>query len=462
MKITLLGAAGDVTGSAYLVESARARVLVDFGMFQGSATLEAMNVLPPPQIDPRTLDAVLVTHAHLDHTGRLPLLTKAGYRNAVYATPATIEMSGLILNDSAHIQETDAERANRSRRDDDPVVPLYGQDEVDDLLALMRPLDYDQANAVAPGVSVRVFDSGHMLGSVSMQMTVEEGQGAKTLLFSGDIGPRGLPWLRDAETAPFADLIFLESTYGNRDHRSLNATLDEGEEIVAAAAAAKSKILVPAFAIGRSQQILYHMAGMFRNDLVPAFPIYLDSPMAIRATRIYAQHPELFDEEAMALLRSGRLQQDLEAVRIAETVAQSKVINEADGPCMVIASSGMCTGGRIMHHLRHNLGRADTSVIIVGYQARGSLGRALVDGAETVEIFGETIEVRAAIHTLGGFSAHAGQSELLQWLEPLTATGPRVVLTHGEEQGREGLARKIRSRFGLSSALPELNDVIEL
>ncbi|MEZ4717573.1 MAG: MBL fold metallo-hydrolase [Caldilineaceae bacterium] len=463
MKITLLGAAGDVTGSAYLVTTDRARVLVDFGLFQGSADLDAMNVLPP-QIDAYTLDAVLVTHGHLDHTGRLPLLAKAGYAGPIFATPATVEMTTLILNDAANIQVTDTERANRRRAEagKEPLAPLYDQIDVDDILVLMQPLDYAAPNVVAPGITARIFDSGHMLGSVSMQLEVEDAGARKTVLFSGDIGPAGMPWLRDAETAPFADLIFLESTYGDRDHRSLSATLDEGEAIVREAAARRSKILVPAFTIGRSQQILYHMAGLFRQGLVDPFPVYLDSPMAIRATRIYAQHPELFDQEATALLRNGRLQQDLETVRVAKSVEQSKLINEADGPCMVVASSGMCTGGRILHHLRHNLDRPDTAVLIVGYQAAGTLGRQLVDGADHVRIHGHDIDVNATIHTLGGFSAHAGRRELLNWLEPLAATGPRVVLTHGEDRGRNALAREIRRRYGLSPTLPLLNDVVEL
>ena len=463
MNITLLGAAGDVTGSAYLVTTDRARVLIDFGMFQGSAALEAMNVLPP-QIDAYTLDAVLVTHGHLDHTGRLPLLAKAGYAGPIFATPATVEMTTLILNDAANIQVTDTERANRQRAEagKEPLAPLYDQIDVDDILVLMQPLDYAAPNVVAPGITARIFDSGHMLGSVSMQLEVEDAGARKTVLFSGDIGPAGMPWLRDAETAPFADLIFLESTYGDRNHRSLSATLDEGEAIVGEAATKRGKILVPAFAIGRSQQILYHMAGLFRQGQVDPFPVYLDSPMAIRATRIYAQHPELFDQEATALLRSGRLQQDLETVRVAESVEQSKLINEADGPCMVVASSGMCTGGRILHHLRHNLDRPDTAVLIVGYQAAGTLGRQLVDGADRVRIHGHDIDVNATIHTLGGFSAHAGRRELLNWLEPLAATGPRVVLTHGEDRGRNALAREIRRRYGLSPTLPLLNDVVEL
>ncbi len=469
MKITLLGAAGDVTGSAYLVQTSRSTVLVDFGMFQGGPELEAKNILPD-QLTISELDAVVLTHAHLDHSGRLPLLAVAGYRGPVFATPATIEMASLILRDSAKIQESDAHRANRKRRQagQEEIPPLYDSDDVEAVLALMRDAPYDLPVPVAPGTKVQFVEAGHMLGSTSIKMTVTERETDgkdeidKVIVFSGDIGPSGAPWLRDASPFQQADLVFLESTYGDRDHRSLRNTLDEGREIIKTAVAGKGAILVPAFAVGRSQQLLYHMTALFRDEIVPRFPLFLDSPMAIAATRIYAKHPELYDEEAMELIRAGDLQEDLQSVRIAETAEQSKLINEMDGPFMVIASSGMCTSGRIVHHLRNRLWQPDATVIIVGYQSRGSLGRELVDGAKRVRIFGEEIDVNAQIHTLGGFSAHAGQTELLRWYSSLASSKPRVVLTHGEADGRSALAGKLAQRHGVDAQVPMLGDVISI
>lgn len=345
-------------------------------------------------------------------------------------------------------------------------LPLYGSDDVEDALALMVEAPYDKPVQVAPGVDVCFVEAGHMLGSTSIEMTVTEHDGAsdirKVILFSGDIGPTGAPWLRDASPFQRADMVFLESTYGNRDHRSLRSTLEQGREIVVDAVARKGPILVPAFAVGRSQQLLYYVAGLFRNQAVARFPVYLDSPMAIAATQIYAHHPELFDEEAMELIREGELQQDMQSIHIANTAQQSMSINQLDGPFMVIASSGMCTSGRIVHHLRHRLWQPETTVIIVGYQSHGSLGRQLVDGADRVWIFGEPIDVRAEIHTLGGFSAHAGQTELLSWYDHVAPSSPRVVLTHGEAQGRNALAKKLDQRYGVKAQLPMLGDVISL
>lgn len=466
MNITLHGAAGDVTGSAYLVETGDARILVDFGLFQGSQALERKNVVPDG-LNPTRLDAIALTHAHLDHSGRLPLLIKHGYRGSIYATDATIDMADLILRDSAKIQESDARRANRKLHEagkDGPkrLEPLYDLDDVEQTLALMKEAPYQQPLTIAPGVSIRLVDSGHMLGSASIEMTVEESGQRKVVVFSGDLGPRGAAWLRDAETFQYADLVFLESTYGDRDHRSLDKTLDEGEAIVVDAVKRQGKILIPAFAIGRTQQLLYHLAAMFHEGVVEKFPVFVDSPMAIKATSIYAQHPELYDDEAIELAREGRFKIDLSTVKAARTAEQSKAINGVEGTCMVIASSGMCNGGRILHHLRRNLSRPETSVIIVGYQSKGSLGRQLVDGADEVYIFGDRIPVRASIHTLGGFSAHAGQSDLVRWFDVVAQSRPRVVLTHGEDRGRNALAGIIHKRHNLDVQTPMQGVVIQL
>ena len=467
MKITVLGAAGVVTGSAYLVASGNTRVLVDFGMFQGSRELERMNVVPDG-LDPANLDAVVLTHAHLDHSGRLPLLAKHGYRGPVYATDATRDMADLILRDSAKIQESDIRRTNRERDRRQPGIkrlePLYAIDDVEQILAQMKEMAYREPVKITPDISIRLVDSGHMLGSTSIEMSIDDlvdgEKKRKIVVFSGDLGPRGMAWLRDAVTFQYADLVFLESTYGTRNHRSLRSTLDEAEEIIVAAADRGGKILIPAFAIGRTQQLLYHLANLFHSGIVEKFPVFVDSPMAIKATSIYAEHPELYDDEAIELAREGRFKTDLSTVKAAKTTEQSKAINDVRGTALVIASSGMCTGGRILHHLRHNLGRPETSVILVGYQGHGSLGRELVDGTDEVYIYGDRIPVRAEIHTLGGFSAHAGQTDLLHWFDGLAKSKPRVALTHGEARGRDALEEIIRNRYGLDVDKPMQGDVI--
>jgi len=268
--------------------------------------------------------------------------------------------------------------------------------------------------------------------------------------------------LKDPAPLPYADLVFLESTYGDRDHRSLKDTLLEGEAVIRQAVKDKGKILIPSFAVGRTQQLLYYLAAAFHRGDVPKFPVFLDSPMAIEATNIYMKHMELYDEEALELAKSGELKTDLSHVNISTTPEESKALNDVEGPCMIIAGSGMCNAGRILHHLRHNLWMPETSVIIVGFQAEGTLGRQLVDGAKTVRIFGETISVKARIHLLGGLSAHAGQSDLLRWFDVVAGSKPKIVLSHGEDKGRKPLADIISQRYGLSPVLPEYGDVIEL
>jgi metallo-beta-lactamase family protein len=463
MKLTLHGAAGYVTGSAYHLQTQTANVLIDFGLFQGVPRAEHLNHVPR-RLKNTHVDAVLLTHAHLDHTGRLPLLTKIGFADPIYCTPATIDLTALILRDSAKVQAQDMERLNRKRQRAGmpPLEPLYQSADVEATLPLLRPVPYDHPMQVAPGIRARYVEAGHMLGSASIEVIVQDGSHTWTIVFSGDIGPKGVPILRDAVCLPKANLVFLESTYGDRDHKPFAATVAEFEAIVKNAVERKGKMLVPTFAVGRAQLLLYLLGAMFRRGVVPKFPIYVDSPMANDATRIYFNHLDLFDEEARLWGRDRVMAEDLSVVKAVTTADESRALNDVSGPCLIMAGSGMCNAGRILHHLKQNLWRPETSVIIVGFQPEGTLGRLLVDGKKLVSIFGEKIAVQARIHTLGGFSAHAGQTELLRWFSCMAETRPRVVLTHGEERAREPLARLLKARYLLNAQLPQLGDVIEM
>lgn len=463
MQITLYGAAGDVTGSAYHVRTARANVLVDFGVFQGAKAPDIRNRIPKG-LAPKTLDAVVLTHGHLDHTGRLPLLAKARYRGPVFSTQATQEMASLVLHDAAKIQAHDLDRVNRRREraGQQPLQPLYTPEDTEAILAQFRALPYRQPVEIAPGITVRLLEAGHMLGSASIEMTARDDGQERVLVFSGDLGPAGAPILKDAEPVTRADLVFLESTYGDRDHRPLPETVAQFLEIIREARTQGGKILVPTFAIGRTQQILYHLAVAFREGSLPKFPIYVDSPMAVEASRIYLHHPELMDAEAQALEHDHPILTDLDTVHATANPEESQKLNSVTGSCLILAGSGMCNGGRILHHLKYNLWRAETAVLIVGFQSPGTLGRQLVDGAREVKIFGETIAVKAGIHTLGGFSAHAGQTDLLRWFDAMAPSRPRVVVCHGEDRARHALAAKLAERPGIECVIPQLGDTITL
>lgn len=464
MKITLHGAAGgQVTGSAYHLETDRASLLLDFGIFQGTNQADELNRMPP-RLEAAKLDAVLLTHGHLDHTGRLPLLAKHGFNGPMFCTPATIEMANLILKDSAKIQAQDHERLNRKREraGKPPLDPLFNLSHVEAIMSHAQAVPYHDPVAVAPGITAHFVDSGHMLGSASIQLTVEDQGQRKVVVFSGDLGPKGVPILRDAEPFHEADLVFLESTYGSRDHKPFRETVEEFYSIVEKAVTHKGKILVPTFAVGRAQLLLVLLAAAFRSGRIQPFPIFLDSPMAIEATNIYRHHTELFDDEMVAMMKERPLEKDLAMAKATPTADDSKSINDHPGPCLVMAGAGMCSAGRILHHLRQNLWRPEASVLIVGYQGEGSLGRQLVEGKNLVHIFGEEVAVKASIHTLGGFSAHAGQTDLLSWLEPVARRRPRVALTHGEASARETLAERIAQTYQIKSALPRLGETLTL
>jgi metallo-beta-lactamase family protein len=464
MKITLLGAAGgEVTGSSYVLQTDRANVMIDCGLFQGARRLENHNRLPKRGAVQK-LDSVVLTHAHLDHTGRLPLLTRFGYSRPIYATPATIDLTDLILRDSAHLQSEDAKRVNRRRAEkgESPIEPLYAASEVEKLKPLFKKMKYDHPTEVAPGVSVRAVEAGHILGSASLELTVEDQGAKKVVVFSGDLGPRGAPLHRDPTPFKHADIVFMESTYGDRDHRSLKDTAVQAREAIGAAIQQGGRVLVPVFAIGRTQLLLYLLAGAFKRKTLRPFPIFVDSPMAIEATRIYQRHRELFDSESLAMARSGDLAAHLRTVKLLAKAAESRALAEKRGPYLVMAGAGMCTGGRILHHLLNHLNDPTTLLMMVGYQSRGSVGRAIVDGARTVRIMGRQVAVKAKTHTFGGLSGHAGQSDLLAWIGSMASSRPRVILTHGEDGPRRTFRGRIRERFGLDCEMPDYLETIEV
>lgn len=463
MRLRLFGATGEVTGSCFLVETSKARVLVEFGMFQGGMLAERKNRRIPP-IRAQHLDAVVVTHAHLDHTGRLPLLVGLGYTGKIHATEATIDLTELILADSAQIQAMDAEwySRRRERGGRGPVSPLYTGRDVEAVMRMFEPIAYDEHRQIAPGIMIRMVDAGHILGSASIEMIIEDEGERRVVVFSGDIGPSGVPIMRDPARLDHADVVLLESTYGDRDHRSLSETVAEFEAIIKGAAWEKEKVLIPSFAVGRTQSLIYHLGELNRNHRVPSIPVYLDSPMGISATELYRRHKHLFDEDARILIERGEAPLDIPDLHYTRTAEESRKLNDIWGAAVILAGSGMSTGGRILHHYKHNLWRQNVQVVIVGYQSEGTLGRRLVNGEKRVRVLGEWIAVRAKVHTLGGFSAHAGLHDLLLWAEPLAKGRPRFVLTHGEDRQRASLAKELESRFGAAVERPSNGQVLTL
>ncbi len=462
MRVHIHGAAGEVTGSRHLLEFGDKRVLLECGLFQGGRSETARNAAGFG-FDPRELDAVVISHAHIDHLGRLPLLVKRGFSGPVYATRATVDLARIMLEDSASLAAADAEKENRARlRHGDALIePLYTLRDVVDTLRLMQPLEYGQRHEIVDGLTLRFEDAGHIIGSAIVELVGEQAGHRRRLVFSGDLGARGAPILRDPTIMQEADLVLMESTYGDRDHRSRADTVREIGDVLRQARQDGGNVLIPAFAVGRSQELLYWMARHFDEWELGHWQIFLDSPMATKVTELYRRHADLFDEKARALVNDGGNPFKMPNLRLITDVQDSIALNRRASGCIIIAGSGMCNGGRIRHHLRHNLWRENCDVIFPGFQARGTLGRQLVDGADFVNIYGERIRVRARRHTIGGLSAHADQSGLCRWYGHFHGRPP-VVLVHGEENAREALAERLRSEFGAKVGLGRLGGAVDV
>jgi metallo-beta-lactamase family protein len=441
MKLEFHGAAGEVTGSCHLLKVGHQHILLDCGLIQGSHADQARNAEDFP-FEPGRIDAVVLSHAHIDHSGRLPLLVKRGFKGPIYAQRATRDLSRILLKDSAHLAQKDAELESlkAARRGDPPVEALYTVEDVGRCLKQFRVADYGRTFAVGKGVRCTFHDAGHILGSSIVELSLEQGGERRSVVFSGDLGNADNPLMPRAERVARADLVLMESTYGDRDHRSWEATERELGNILKDAHHGRGNIVIPAFAVGRTQELLHLFGTHYREWGLDRWHVFVDSPLAIAATEIYAKHWMLYDPEVARRVQDTMFR--IPKLFFSQTPQQSMAINRVQSGAIIIAGSGMCTGGRIRHHLKHNLWRSGSQVLMVGYQARGTLGRQLVDGASMVRLWGEEIHVAAKVHTVNGLSAHAGQAELVDWYRGFQAAPP-VALVHGEDGPRAALAARL-------------------
>ena len=462
MNLTFLGASRQVTGSCFLVESDKLRFIVDCGMFQGGRAADELN-RRFPRFDPEDIDFVLLTHAHIDHSGLLPRLCALGYKGPIHCTKATADLLGVLLPDSAFIQEKEAEwtnyanRKTRQRHKAD-LAPLYTVTQAREALKRVKGAGYDKEIHPHPRVRVRFRDAGHILGSAIVEVWVEEGGRTRKLVFSGDLGMPGRPILNDPTSIEDADVLLVESTYGNRLHKSLAETVDElAHAVNDTLVRKKGNVVIPAFAVGRTQDLLYLLMDLVRQGRMPRnLAVFVDSPMAKAATEITLRHGELMDAESRDLLAWFRTSPDAPYLRVTEDVEDSMALNKIKQGAIIISASGMCDAGRIKHHLKFNLPRPECSVIIAGFQAEGTLGRRLVDGAKTVRLFREMVPVRADLYTLGGLSAHADRDALTGWLSGFKTPPGRTFVVHGEAETALGFADLLREGMGWQVEVPEM------
>jgi len=459
MKITFYGAAGEVTGSMHMVETGGKRYLLDCGLHQGRRKeAEAKNRNLP--FDPASIDAVVLSHAHIDHSGNLPTLVKRGFSGPIYATPPTIDLCAYMLRDTAHIQEKDAEFLNKRREHrqahgygDGVVEPLYTMEDAERTVPLFRPVPYHEDFTLASNLRYTPYDAGHILGSSYVELHDESNGAPVSLAFSGDIGRPGLPILRDPEQMPPPDYLIMESTYGGRLHKSIKHVVDKLADVVNRAAHRGGRIIVPAFALGRTQQLVLMLHELANQKRIPNIPIFVDSPLAISVTEVTRKHAECFAREAAEFLKRGEDPFGFSRLQYVREAADSKKLNDLHGPFVVISASGMCEQGRVLHHLRNNIEDPRNTVLITGFQAAETLGRKLVEKAKEVRIFGEPVRVRAEISSLDELSGHADQAELMEWIKPLAPRLRKVFLVHGEPQQAEILAKLLHGAYGLDVAI---------
>ena len=465
IKLRFLGAAQNVTGSRHLLQANGVRLLVDCGLYQERQFRERNWERFP--IEPGSIDAVLLTHAHLDHCGLLPKLAREGFSGKIFCTAATAEIAQIILLDSAKIQEEDAEHKRKrhkkeGRKGPYPEVPLYTTQDAEACFSLFSPVKYKQSVDIGDGVEATFYDAGHVLGSSIIRVKLRQGTEERIILFSGDIGRPDRPIVCDATVFDKADYVLIESTYGDRVHQDTEDIKKLIGEVINSAKKAGGNIVVPSFALERSQEVLYYINELLLANAIPRLKIFLDSPMATRITNVFKRHPELFDEEMTEFVKRHNSLFSLPGLEMAGKAEESKAINDIKGTVMVIAGSGMCTGGRVKHHLINNISRPESAIMFVGYQAIGTLGRRIVDGERQVRILGRKYQVKARIVRIHGFSAHADRDELLEWLSELEAPAKRLFVVHGEDKSAKAFGDYVREKMGWEVTVPGYQDEVIL
>ncbi len=463
MQIEFYGATSGITGSCHIIRANGETVLLDCGLIQGHRDDMERNREPFP-FSPDEISAVVLSHGHIDHSGRIPLLVKQGYRGPIYTQNATADLCDILLQDSAYLQEKDAHYENkwRKRKGKPLIEPLYEADDARAAINNIVSMKYRERMDILPGISIRYQDAGHILGSASVEVWLNEGGVEKKIVFSGDIGQYDSPILNDPAVIKEADHLIIESTYGNRLHRDRQGTIDEIGEVISAAAHGKGNLLIPAFSIGRSQEILYYLGKYYKQWELGHWKVFLDSPMAIKASKVYWEYPHLYDDEATRLRRKIHEMPHLQNLTLTPTPEESMGINRIKSGAIIISASGMCTGGRIVHHLKQNISRRSTHIMIIGYQAHGTLGRALVDRKPEVKIHGDKYEVKAQVHTVGGLSAHADIDDLMRWVGHFRESQPQVHVVHGEKESKQNFRARMESEMNFRVSIPEPGETLEL